>query len=83
MKEKIFDKAKSKLALIFIIVVLISQKYWLFGFLFLIWAILDIKNRQTYLMEIVQRNSNPILYWIIVFMWFVFAILNLLSIYYY
>jgi len=79
MKELLFDKIKSKVALVFIIVVLFTQKYWLFGFLFLVWVVLDLKNRQTYLLEIVPRNSNPVLYWIIVLMWLAFSIFSFIS----
>lgn len=79
MKEIIFDKIKSKLALVFILVIIVSGKYWLFGFLFLIWVFLDLKNKQTYLLEIVQRSSNPSLYWLIVLLWFIFAILSFMS----
>ncbi len=79
MKEKILDKIKSKLAVMFIITIVITGKYYLFGFLFLIWVIIDLKNRQTYLLEIIQRSINPVLYWIIIIMWFVFALLSFVS----
>lgn len=80
MKKILLDKLKSKLALLFILICVISGKYWLFGFLFLVWAILDIRNRQTYLLEIIQKDENPILYWIIVITWFTFAILSFFTI---
>lgn len=83
MKDLFKDKIKSKSALIFILLIMITEKYWLFGFLFLIWVILDLKNRQTFLLEIVQRNNNPILYWLIVLTWFIFAVLSFSNIVYY
>jgi len=83
MKEMILDKIKSKLALTFILVVVLTGKYWLFGFLFLIWVILDLKNGQTYLLEIIQRKDNPILYWLIVIMWLIFSIMSFMTISYY
>lgn len=79
MKEILLDKIKSKLALVFIVIVLVSGQYWLFGFLFLIWVILDLKNKQTYLLEIIQRSENPILYWLIVLMWLIFSALSFLT----
>lgn len=81
MKEILLDKTKSKLALILIFIAVLTNNYWLFGFLFLIWAILDIRNRQTHLLDTIQRNENPILYWIVVITWFLFAILSFLSTY--
>lgn len=81
MKNILLDKLKSKLALLFILICMISGKYWLFGFLFLVWVILDLKNRQTYLLEIIKRDENPILYWIIVITWLCFSVLSFLSIY--
>lgn len=83
MKDLFKDKIKSKSALIFILLIMITEKYWLFGFLFLVWVILDLKNRQTFLLEIVQRNNNPILYWLIVLTWFIFAVLSFSNIVYY
>lgn len=83
MKDLFKDKIKSKSALIFILLIMITEKYWLFGFLFLVWVILDLKNRQTFLLEIVQRNNNPILYWTIVLTWFIFAVLSFSNIVYY
>ncbi|QKJ22514.1 hypothetical protein [Poseidonibacter lekithochrous] len=80
MKKILLDKLKSKLALLFILICVISGKYWLFGFLFLVWTILDIRNRQTYLLEIIQKDENPILYWIIVITWFTFAILSFFTV---
>ena len=80
MKEILIDKFKSKLALLFISTTVISSQYWLFGFLVLIWVRLDIKNRQKYLLEIIKKDENHFLYWIIVITWFSFAILSFLSI---
>ena len=80
MKNMLLDKIKSKLALLFTFVCMISEEYWLFGFLFLVWVILDLKNRQTYLLEIIKKDENPFLYWIIVITWFCFALLSFLSI---
>jgi len=78
MREKIMDKIKSKIALVFIALIMLTQQYWLFGLLFLAWVIIDLKDKQTYLMEIIERRSNPILYWIIVAMWLSFAIMSLI-----
>lgn len=82
LKDLIFDKIKSKLALILIFVALFMQKFWLFGILFLIWAILDIKNKQTHLLEPITRESNPILYTVVVLSWLGLAIFSFSGLFY-
>nr|WP_306774078.1 radical SAM protein [Desulfovibrio sp. JC022] len=67
-------KWKSMLALILIGAALIMDMPWLWGILFLLWVTMDLKNRQTYLLEEISRDSNPFLYWIIVTMWFCFTL---------
>nr|WP_239057217.1 radical SAM protein [Desulfovibrio sp. JC010] len=67
-------KWKSMLALLLIGAALIMDMPWLWGILFLLWVIMDLKNRQTYLLEDISRDSNPVLYWIIVTMWFGFTL---------
>ncbi|WP_421903562.1 B12-binding domain-containing radical SAM protein [Maridesulfovibrio sp.] len=66
-------KWKSILALALIGTAVLMDMPWLWGILFLLWVIMDLKNRQTYLLEEIPRDSNPILYWIIVTMWFCFT----------
>ena len=82
MKELILDKFKTKLALVLIFVAIFTQKYWLFGILFLIWAFLDIKNKQTHLFDLVTRSANPYLYWIVVLTWLGLALLSLSGLFY-
>lgn len=67
-------KWKSLLALGLIAVALIMDMPWLWGIIFLLWVIMDLKNKQTYLLEEIPRDSNPFLYWIIVTMWFCFTL---------
>lgn len=67
-------KWKSILALCLIASALAFDMPWLWGILFIIWAVMDIKNSQTYLLEEIPRDRNPFLYWIIVSMWFCFAL---------
>lgn len=70
-------KWKSMLALVLIGTAVTLDMYWLWGILFMLWAIMDIKNRQTYLLEEIPRDTNPFLYWIIVTMWFCFSLMAL------
>lgn len=70
-------KWKSMLALVLIATAVVMDMPWLWGVLFLLWVIMDLKNRQTYLLEEITRDGNPILYWIIVTMWFGFTLVTL------
>lgn len=83
MKALLFDKIRSKLALVFIAFILISEHYWLFGILFVVWGVIDIMNKSTHLLEPITRQANPVLYWIIILMWFFFAFYNFTTASYY
>lgn len=41
----------------------------LFGLLYMLWAVLDIKSGHAYIIEDVSRKDHPVLFWIIVFLW--------------
>ena len=44
---------------------------WIWAILFLGWVIPDLKTGVTYFVEPVERAKNPIVYWMIVFVWIV------------
>jgi hypothetical protein len=69
-----FKYWKSKLSLFVIIAGFIFNTYWIWGILFLIWAINDLRTGYTYLMDEISRWEAPVLYWTIVLMWLFFAI---------
>ena len=62
------------IALIVIYVAVIFDLQWMWGVLFLLWLIPDIRSGQTYLVQPVNRLTNPILYWVIVLSWLWMAI---------
>ncbi len=68
---------KSMLALGIILAGLLLDIYWIWGIFFIIWAVNDIRNGWTYLLDVVQRSVNPMLYWIIVGMWIFMGIWTL------
>jgi radical SAM superfamily enzyme YgiQ (UPF0313 family) len=43
--------------------------YWIWGALLVIWAITDLRNQRTYLLDDIPRSESPLLYWIVVLMW--------------
>lgn len=60
---------KSMLALAAITVSLVFDLYWIWGVLFVIWAINDLRNGYTHLLDHIPRNEAPILYWLVVLTW--------------
>ncbi len=49
-----------------------------FASLFLIWSIQGIKNRNTFFLDNVNRDDNPVLFWVISILWIVLSIWSLL-----
>lgn len=70
---------KSILALGIIGVGLFYNWYWIWGVFLIIWAIIDLRRGQTYLLEDISKSNAPFLYWIIVTMWLVLGIWGLLT----
>jgi|GEM_PF-191248 len=66
-------KWKALLGLGLIGIGLIMDWYWIWGIFFLAWAIGDIRNRRTHLLEEVARDETPVLYWVIISMWLLFS----------
>jgi ABC-type multidrug transport system fused ATPase/permease subunit len=81
--ELISDNFKSKIALVLILIAIFTGEYRIFGFLFLYWVINDLIKQETYLLEPIQRDKNPLLYWIIVLMWLYFSYIIFTSVYFY
>lgn len=64
---------RSILGLTLITIGLFFDWYWVWGVLFTLWALIDIRNGQTYLLEDVPREKAPMLYWIIILLWITLA----------
>lgn len=64
------------LGVLAVITVTIADWQWFWGIIFLFWILPDIRNRITYFIEPVERDVNPILYWVIVSTWIVLSILS-------
>lgn len=57
---------------------LILVELWLntgviWGVFMLLWAIMGINSGQTYILEILERKSHPILFWFTIHLWLLFA----------
>lgn len=56
---------------------------WVWGLLFLIWVIPDLKSGVTHFIEPIVKKENPILYWIIVLSWLLMSVYSFVLQYYY
>ena len=43
--------------------------YWVWGVLFVYWAIVGLRTGDAFVVEPISRDENPVLFWLIVVMW--------------
>ena len=43
--------------------------YWVWGLLFIYWGALSVLSGSAFLIETIERENSPVLFWIIVAMW--------------
>lgn len=66
-------KWKALLGLIIVWWAVMTEANWLWGILFLLWVIPDLRARATHFLEYITAKDNPILYWAIMGSWLLFA----------
>jgi predicted enzyme related to lactoylglutathione lyase len=71
---------KAALGLLLIVISLVTNWSWIWGFFFAFWVYSDVKSGYTHLFEPIYKKTNPVMYWVIVFTW---AALGALSVAYY
>ena len=64
-----FSKWKTIVALLIIYAAVILDWYWVWGLLFIMWTIPALYSGQTHLVEPINRDENPVLFWFIVITW--------------
>lgn len=74
-------KLRTIVALVVIYVAVGLNLTWAWGLLFLVWLIPDLRSGHTYLVEPIDRRTNPILSWFIMISWIWMAIYLLLGIF--
>ena len=57
------------IALPILIVAMIEEIYWIWGLLFIYWGIYSIRNKQVYLLETIEAEEDPVLFWLLVVLW--------------
>ncbi|UTW66490.1 hypothetical protein KFE94_17855 [bacterium SCSIO 12643] len=67
--------------LIFLYIAILKDWQWIWGILFSIWVIENLKSQSTYLIEPIERKDTPVLYWSMVVTWTLLAIYSFSSIF--
>jgi len=62
-------KWKTILALAIVYLAVIMGWSWVWGLLFIMWTIPALYSGQTHLVEEINRDENPVLFWLIVGTW--------------
>lgn len=62
-------KYRALLGLILVYLAIFFRLDWIWGIIFLMWVIPDLRLGETHFMEVVKRKENPITYWAIVVSW--------------
>lgn len=61
------------LALVILLAAAVVDWYWVWGLFFLYWAIAGIVTGQAFVVRIVNRDENPVLFWFISISWLVLS----------
>lgn len=72
-------KWRASIGLALIIIAAIFNLGWLFGLVFLVWILPDIRSGKTHFLEPVERDENPVLFWAIVVVWSLLSLYMLLE----
>ena len=62
-------KFRTILGLILLYIAVLLNWLWIWGILFLVWVIPDIFSGVTYFMEPVEKEKDPVLFWVIIVSW--------------
>ncbi len=58
------------IAIVIIYLAVLFELSWVWGLLFLVWLVQDIRLGEVHLVETIYRSKNPVWYWLIIFTWF-------------
>ena len=67
-------KWKTIVALAIVYVAVIMGWSWVWGLLFIMWTIPALYSGHTHLVEEINRDENPLLFWLIVGTWLILSV---------
>ncbi len=79
MEKANSSKWRSVTGLIIIYVAMFFNWQWIWGILFLLWVIPDLKSGVTYFLDPVDKRNHPFLYWLIIISWLLMSIYSFSS----
>lgn len=79
MEKANSSKWRSVTGLIIIYVAMFFNWQWIWGILFLLWVIPDLKSGVTYFLDPVDKRNHPLLYWLIIISWLLMSIYSFSS----
>lgn len=71
-------KWRTALALAVIWIAVVLELNWVWGVLFIMWAIPALRSGRTYFVELIERRTNPVLFWLLVGTWIVLSLFLIL-----
>ncbi len=71
-------KWKTVLALAVVYLAVVMGWSWVWGLLFIMWTIPALYSGQTHLVEEINRDEDPVFYWLIIATWIVLRIFMIL-----
>ena len=74
-------KWRAIVGLVIVAVAVLTDANWVWGLLFLIWVVPDIRHGSTHFLEHVERRRNPVVYWLIIGTWLTLSIYLLLELF--
>lgn len=73
-KEEQTYKWRAILGLLMVGMAVLTEASWVWGLLFIIWVVPDIRHGSTHFLEHVERRRNPVVYWLIIATWIALSI---------
>ncbi len=68
-------KWKALLAILLLWVAFFTDQVWVFALLFVLWALQSVVAGETHFVELVRRDRNPVVFWVIVASWIAMSVL--------
>ena len=75
MSRQTGNLAPTWIALLVVWFAVLVNQPWIFGLLFLAWAIYDIAKGESSFVQTVTRKAHPVAFWLVVVTWLAFACL--------
>lgn len=67
------------LVMLVLLVATALEWYWLWGVLFLYWSVAGIVTGQVFLVQTIERERNPVLFWLLSLIWLVLAVMAIVQ----